>query len=154
MQDTGPKYEKHLWLVPFLYGALLIAASTFWLVRGTPFDQATYERISGLPWRDLVMGLPSGASSGLSALVRLTGGNSGLLAGIMVIAVSVGGYRRHAKWAWYALWALPLHAALDLVILSLHGGTTPSAAAWDIGLISATLLALFLPYRRFFPRSP
>lgn len=70
-----------LWMVPFGYGLLLVAASGWWLVVGEPFDHGTYERIGAEPWPAIVGPLTSAQSAVLAAMVRLLGGNGGLLAG-------------------------------------------------------------------------
>jgi hypothetical protein len=37
---------------------------------------------------------------------------------MLIVAVSVTSYRRGEKWAWYALWILPLHTALDMATVA------------------------------------
>lgn len=89
----------------------------------------------------------------MSALVRELGGNFGLLAGVLIVVIATTSYRRGEKWAWYALWILPLHASLDMATVEGYGALSMASATWDIALVLSTILALLLPYRRFFPRS-
>ena len=57
---------------------------------------------------------------------------------LIVILIS---FRAWERWAWFALWLLPLLWVADLVI-------NPNIRALVIALIGA--LGLMLPYRRFF----
>jgi hypothetical protein len=64
---------------------------------------------------------------------------------MLIVAVSVTSYRRGEKWAWYALWILPLHAALDMATVAGYGALRMASATWDIALVVSTILALLLP---------
>ena len=62
---------------------------------------------------------------------------------LLVIAVSATSFRRGERWAWYALWTFLLRQVFEVVFT----GQPPI----PIG-VGATLLGLFLPYRKFFPK--
>jgi hypothetical protein len=64
---------------------------------------------------------------------------------LLVIAIASTSYRRGEKWAWYALWVVPLWNVFENIVYS---GLPPL----PIG-IGIALVGLFLPYRRFFPKS-
>jgi hypothetical protein len=123
--------EPILWLIPFVYGALLVVAGFFWLVRGAPLDRQAYERIAGMPWLELQTRLGLAGAAVANALVRLFGGNGALLGGGLTMAVSYFGYRTGLRWAWFALWLLPLHALVDLYVLASAGGLGVAGAIWD-----------------------
>jgi hypothetical protein len=120
-----------LWLIPFGYGALLFVAGVFWLVGGAPFDRQAYERIAGMPWPELQTRLGLAGSAVANALVRLLGGNGALLGGGLAMAVAYFGYRTGLRWAWFALWLLPMHALVDLYVLASAGGLGLAGAVWD-----------------------
>ncbi len=130
------------WLVPFAYGALLCAASLAWLVSGLPFDHVTYERIAGIPWYEMIKSLDPRTMRVIGAIVRELGGNTGLVAGALIMAVSATGFRRKEKWAWFALWLLPFHAGLDMATVVGYGAITPHAVVWDVTLITVTSAVL------------
>jgi hypothetical protein len=71
-----------------------------------------------MPWDELMASQDPRVATLMSALVRELGGNFWLLAGVLIVAVSVTSYRRGEKWAWYALWILPLHTALDMATVA------------------------------------
>ncbi len=62
---------------------------------------------------------------------------------ILALLVVVNSYRRGEKWAWFAMWTMPLIS----VVQSFYIGFI------DIPLIVLSLLGLFLPIRRFFSRA-
>lgn len=67
---------------------------------------------------------------------------------ILTVSVSVTGFRTGKKWAWYALWYVP-----PLLVVS----TYVQVVAGEIGpfsylLIAIPVLALLLPFRKFFPK--
>ncbi len=144
------KPKEGIWLVPFLYGLLLFLAGALWLAEGMPFDMATYERIAGAPWNELAESHP-GLPDVLSALVRLPGGNSGLLAGLFIMMVAATGFRGGERWAWWLCWALPIHSAVDLAVVARYGGLGPTVVLWDVSLIAVVAGALAVSYRSFFP---
>ena len=139
--------RTYVWIIPFLYGVLLFTAALYWLVVGEPFDTAFYGRVAGKALVDVMAAVSPGTSRAFSALVREMGGNTGLVAGILIMATSAFAFRRNERWSWYALWVLPLHSAIDLVTVAAYGALSPAVVAWDAGLIAAMLLALVLSSR-------
>ncbi len=89
-----------------------------------------------------------GTVRAVSALVREIGGNTGLLAAILIMSVSATAFRRSERWSWYALWALPMHSAVDLMTVAAYGALSFTVIAWDVGLIVAMLVALGLSSHR------
>lgn len=144
-----PSAVGALWTIPALYGVLLLAVSAWWLVVGEPFDHGTYERIGEAPW-DVMMGpFASSQSAVFAAVVRLLGGNGGLLAGGLTVALARFGYRSGARWAWFMLWLLPVHALLDLMLLTASGGFSVMAVVWDGGLATVMIATQVVSYSRF-----
>lgn len=140
------------WVLLLVDGVLLGCGSLFWLGRGRFFDDAIYEKVGGASWPSLSAIAPS-VERVASVAVRLVG-VVGLCASILVIAVAMTSYRRGDRWAWYAMWALPLYCSLDTATLASYRALTPTAAAWNLALFTIALLALVAPYRRFFGARP
>ena len=80
-------------------------------------------------------------------------GISGVGLAVFGMAVSLTGYRRGEKWAWYVSWSIPigiLAAQLNVYALTRSVMVIYLAAVFTI----VSVLALLLPYRQFFPRKP
>jgi len=78
-------------------------------------------------------------------------GISGVGLAIFGMMVSLTSFRRGEKWAWYLSWSMPigiLAAQLNVYLL------TGSLLVIVLGVVFVlvSLLALFLPYRQFFPK--
>lgn len=138
----APGSVKWLWIVPCSYGLLLIGAAAWWLATGEPFDADSYARIGRSAWPAIVSSRTPAQSLVWAAMVRLLGGNTALLAGELTLAVAGFGYQSRARWVWFTLWLLPLHALLDLVILGVSGGISVAATLWDVALALAMIVML------------
>ena len=67
-----------------------------------------------------------------------------LAVAVFVICISVTGFRKGERWAWYTLLYLPVHIGIHMMIW-------PWAIPILLVLMLMTLMGLLLPYRRFFP---
>jgi hypothetical protein len=132
----------------FLYGLMLGTVSSFWLLRGRLFDPELYDRVGGESWT-LMKALDADVVLLLSMVVRLAGA-IGLMASVLVMAISVTAYRKEERWAWYAMWALPLCSTFDVAILAASDSLSFTSLVWDIYMLSLSLLGLILPYGGFF----
>ncbi|MDV3244581.1 MAG: hypothetical protein LYZ66_05330 [Nitrososphaerales archaeon] len=65
---------------------------------------------------------------------------------IFGIVISLKGYRRGEKWAWYTLWYYPVLFVSGALLF-------PSTATFLIPIIIIYLLGLLLPIRKFFPKT-
>jgi hypothetical protein len=136
------------WVLLWLHGLLLGLASIYWILRGRLFDPGMYEAVAGPAWT-LTEALLPAFQKLVSTLARLIGIAS-LVAAIFIMTIAATSYRRYERWAWYAMWALPLHATLELATFYGCGALTATTAAWDVSLLTLSLLGLLLPYRAFF----
>jgi len=69
----------------------------------------------------------------------------------LVLAITVTGYRRGEKWAWYTLWLVPILLVSSALFNVSFVGDVSQTLQW-IPITSISLLGLLLPYRKFFPR--
>ena len=113
------------------YGWMILSANTFLGIFAA--------LITGLPSLSMYL---SPSSTGA---YRILGALGTALAGFNILALVVVliPYRRYERWAWYALWMLPLQWLLQFVFF-------PDLAYLMLALL--TTLGLVLPYRRFFPQ--
>jgi hypothetical protein len=95
--------------------------------------------LNGLPSLSMFLGSSSpGVYPVMGALgTALLGFN------IFALVVVLIPFKRHERWAWYALWMLPLQWLSQFVFF-------PDLAYLTLALL--TTVGLALPYRRFFPR--
>ncbi|MFB0567789.1 MAG: hypothetical protein ACETVM_04315 [Candidatus Bathyarchaeia archaeon] len=87
-------------------------------------------------------------------LIRWLYGALGLLKtswSLLVLAITLTGYRRGEKWAWYTLWLVPVLLVSSGLFNVIFIGDVSLMLEW-IPITSVSLLGLLLPYRKFFPR--
>ena len=68
-----------------------------------------------------------------------------LAVAVFVIVISVTGFRKGERWAWFSLLYLPAHIGIHMVIW-------PWAIPILLVLMTMTLAGLLFPFRIFFPR--
>jgi hypothetical protein len=152
-------YERFGWVILFVFWALhlVLSARDFFprlqdlCLACAPGAQTPILAVTGMAWSQLVSSNPKFASFLASTLVD--DGISGVGLAVFGMIVSLTGYRKGEKWAWYVSWSMPigiLAAQLNVYALTGSGMVIYLAAAFTI----VSLLALFLPYRQFFPRKP
>ena len=104
-----------------------------------------------MTWSQLVSSNPKLASFLASTLVD--DGISGIGLAVFGMVVSLTGYRKGEKWAWYISWSMPIGIlAAQLNVYALTGSIMVIYLAAAFTIVS--LLALLLPYRQFFPKKP
>src|SRR5260370_3808960 len=150
-------YQKYAWTLLFVFWALHLVLSVrdffpslqdFCLVC-LPGSQTAIQSSTGMAWSQLATTNPRFANFLASALVD--DGISGVGLAVFGMVVSLTGFRRGEKWAWYLSWSMPigiLAAQLHVYLLSGSMMVIYLAAVFTI----VSLLALLLPYRQFFPR--
>jgi len=104
-----------------------------------------------LTWSQLVSSNPKFAGFLASTLVDDCISGVGLA--VFGMVVSMTGYRKGEKWAWYVSWSMPIGIlAAQLNVYAVTGSIVVIYLAIAFTIVS--LLALFLPYRQFFPGKP
>ncbi len=133
-------YQKHAWILLFLVSAFLTVrgiAAIF--VGGSTYDIAL-KSSTGMTWNELLASNPGVARFILDRVIE-----EGVLYlgfGMFGLAISGFGYRRGERWAWYASLPMPI---TSLVFIAF--GALP-----ELVFLTLSLLGLFLPYRKFFPK--
>ena len=114
-----------------------------------PGGQTPILSTTRVTWAQLSSSDPRIASFLASTLVD--DGISGVGLAVFGMLVSATSYRKGEKWAWYASWTMPVGIlAAQLNIYQLTG----SIMVLVLGVIftAVSLLALFVPFRQFFPK--
>lgn len=144
-------YEKYAWGIFFIIGVMILVGAIPHAF-GVNTDPALVQAISGQTIdeirtsQSMLFDLYSFYFSG--------GGLSDLGVGFFLVVISLFAYRQGQRWAWYALWFVPVWF-LAWVALSL---TLPSDAQVKllpplIVIIVLSIVGLLLPFRKFFPKS-
>lgn len=149
-------FEKYGWMLLFIFWALhlVLSARDFFpslqdLCLCLPSGQTPIFSSIGMTWAQLSSSDPRIANFLASTLVD--DGISGVGLAIFGMLVSATSFRKGEKWAWYASWTMPAGIlAAQLNIYQLTGSTTVLILALIFTAVS--LLAMFLPFRQFFPK--
>jgi hypothetical protein len=137
--------------VPWVSWGLLTVVSTFvalsalWVALTPAGDQT---ELAGRTWGQFAQQDPEVASLYSMDLVVL--GLLGAGFGLLAVVVSVIPYRRGERWAWYALWLVPIAIGAVAVRMLVD---QYSAGYYYAGITTVALVALLLPIRNLL-RSP
>ena len=154
---TIKAYEKYAWILLFVFWALhlVLSARDFFptlqdlCLPCVPGGQTAILSSTGLTWSQLSSTDPRFANFLASTLVD--DGISGVGLAVFGMLVSLTSFRRGEKWAWYASWSMPIGIlAAQLNVYLLTGSMT--VIMLTVVFVIVSLLALFLPYRQFFPK--
>ncbi len=126
-------YEKYAWILLFALGTLFLLGAITHIV--------------GQGLGDVDLGT---ASSDLANRVRLMDREIGIdqaAFSALVMIISGTSYRKGDRWAWYALWIVPVFFIGGAVNNLIGGGRINFSLSTFVAL-----LGLVLPYRKFFPK--
>jgi len=153
----GPKgYGKYAWTLLFVFWALhlILSVRDFFpslqdfCPACLPGAQTAILASTGMSWSQLASTNPRLAS--FLASVLFDNGSSGVGLAILGMGVSLTSFRKGEKWAWYVSWSMPIGIlAAQLNVFQLTGSVMVIDLA--VVFVIVSLLALFLPYRQFFP---
>jgi hypothetical protein len=146
--------QKYAWIVLLVVSALALLIGLGDFILAGNGDPALVESMVGTPWAEIMATDPHLANL-VDLLSRILGA---WLIGFSVLAssISVTAFRKGDRWAWYALWALPLTFALIFAAFltagRVAGAPAPPALFSAPGLFLLSVLGLMLPFRQFIPR--
>ncbi|MCW4037564.1 MAG: hypothetical protein NWF13_02380 [Candidatus Bathyarchaeota archaeon] len=142
-------YEKYAWLLFLAVGLLWMVFGLVQVFSPDGLLETDAQLITGMSWNELKASSPVATD-----LVRFHYELMGLLKtswSLFVLAITLTGYRKGEKWAWYTLWLAPLVLVWNAIFNVSFVGDV-NRALQSIPIITVTLLGLLLPYRKFFPR--
>jgi hypothetical protein len=151
---TETFFERHSWKVFLLISIIIGLFGIGDIMQGMSADPAIANSITGVVWGELQTTSPKPAN--LIDLQARSGGALLVTLSILSTAICLFGFRRGEQWAWYAFWAWPLWMAMAFIML-LSADRQPDFPP-PPPMLSApiffvvSVLALFLPYRKFFPK--
>ena len=142
-------YEKYGWLI-------FLALGLLWVVYGlselfNPDALPDAQHVTGMSLSELEASSPAAIE-----LVRFLYGVIGNLKtswSFLVLAITLTGYRKGERWAWFTLWLVPAILVCQGIINSILLGDINEMLQW-IPTTTLSLLGHLLPIRKFFPRKP
>ena len=143
------RVEKYAWLVFVGLGLLWVVVGFYQAFLPSGLAETEAQHIIGMSWSELKASSPAAAE-----FIRWFYGALGLLKiswSFLVLAITLTGYRRGEKWAWYTLWLVPAALLAQGIFDSVFLGDVNEMLQW-VPITSISLLGLLLPIRRFFPR--
>ena len=143
------KREKYGWMIYLFLGLLWLVVGLYQVFSPNELLNDDALLITGMSWSELKASNPV-----VTDLVRFHFGSMGVLKtswSLFVIAISLTGYRKGEKWAWYMLWLAPLVLVWSAIFNVSFLGDVNQALQW-IPILTISLLGLFLPYRKFFSK--
>ena len=142
-------YERYAWGVFLALGLLWVVVGFYQAFLPDGLAESDAQLVTDMSWNELKASSPVATD-----LVRFLYGQMGLLKmswSFLVLAITLTGYRRGEKWAWYTLWFVPILLVSSALFNVSFTGDIFQTLEW-IPVMTATLLGLLLPYRKFFPR--
>jgi len=142
-------YEKYAWVILLVLGLLWFVVGLYSVFLPEGVFETDVQSVTNMPWSELKASSPVAAD-----FVIFTYGLLGLLKlswSFFVLAITLTGYRRGEKWAWYTMWSVPVLLISNALFSAIFTGDVSQTLQF-IPITIITLLGLLLPYRKFFPR--
>jgi hypothetical protein len=142
-------YEKYAWVILLALGLLWFVVGLYSVFLPEGVFETDVQAVTNLLWSELKASSPAAAD-----FVIFTYGLLGLLKlswSFFVLAITLTGYRRGEKWAWYTMWSVPVLLISNALFSAIFTGDVSQTLQF-IPITIITLLGLLLPYRKFFSR--
>ena len=141
--------EKYGWVVYLILGLLWLVVGLTQVFNPEELADDDAQHITSMSLGELEASSPEATE-----LIRFLYGAVGMLKtswSLLVLAITLTGYRRGEKWAWYTLWLVPALLVGQGLFNSVFHGDFNEMLPW-IPITTVSLVGLLLPYRKFFPR--
>ena len=142
-------YEKYAWVILLVLGLLWLVVGLYSVFLPEGVFETDVQSVTNMPWSELKASNPVAAD-----FVIFTYGLFGLLKlswSFFVLAITLTGYRKGEKWAWYTMWSVPILLVSNALFSAIFTGDVSQTLQF-IPITTITLLGLLLPCRKFFPR--
>jgi len=142
-------HEKYGWVVYLALGLLWLVVGLYQIFLPRELLGDDVQLVLNLPLSELEVTSPVAMD-----FVFWLYGSLGLLKvswSLFVLAITITGFRNGEKWAWYALWLVPALLVSTGLFNTFYIGDVSQMLQW-VPILSLSLVGLFLPYRKFFPK--
>lgn len=153
-------FDRHAWKVLLGVIALIVFFGIGDMLGGASdlqYGEKVYMTgVTGMTWNELQTTSPAVAR--LIDTIFRTSGASLTTVALLSLVICLNGFRRRERWAWYALWALPLWMLLTVFFVATvekqpgAGTPVPVISGSILFVISTSMLLLSSP--GFFRRKP
>jgi hypothetical protein len=144
-------YEKYAWVILLAVGLLWLVVGIVAVLSPEGIFEGDAQSVTNMPWSELKASSPVVAN-----FVIFIYGQMGLLKiswSLFILAITLTGYRRGEKWAWYIMLLAPILLISDAVFSTIFIGDINQVLQF-IPITAITMIGLLLPYRIFFPKKP
>ena len=142
-------YEKYAWVILLAVGLLWLLVGFVAVFSPEGIFEADAQAVTKMPWTDLKASSPVASN-----FVIFVYGQMGLLKiswSLFILAITLTGFRRGEKWAWYIMLLAPILLVSDAVFSVVFIGDINQVLSF-IPITTITMIGLLLPYRVFFPK--
>jgi hypothetical protein len=141
--------EKYGWVVFLFLGLLWLVVGLSQLFTPEGLLETEAQHITGMSLSELEASSPEATK--LARFLMGAVGNLKMNWSFFLLAITLTGYRKGEKWAWYILWLAPASLVCQAIFNSYFLGDVNEVLQW-IPITTISLVGLLLPYRKFFPK--
>jgi hypothetical protein len=142
-------WDKYWWVWYLGLGLLWLMVGYSQLFNPTVLLEQDAQRITGISLSELKALSP--AATKLIFWLFGTLGNLKISWSQFLIAITLTGYRKGEKWAWYTMWLAPAVLVSQAIFDTIFLGDFNEVLKW-IPITTISVVGLLLPYRKFFPK--
>ena len=141
-------FGEYGWIIFFIIGIYFCIWAIHDIFDGV--NPQLWSEIVGQPWRANYLASLDPSTASLVEFLTAVSGTLTLGLAILVLSISVTGYKKGEKWSWYAFWILPI----ILGLITILGQTMIGFAFWFIApiMLVVSLAGLLSSYGKFFPK--
>ena len=142
-------YEKYGWVIYLALGLLWLVVGLNQIFTPDELINTDVQHITGMSLSELEASNP--LSIELVRFYMAAVGNLKTSWSFFVLAITLTGYRKGEKWAWYAMGIAPAVLVCQAILDATFLGDVNQRLKW-IPITSIAMFGLLLPYIKFFPK--
>ena len=142
--------EKYGWVWYLALGLLWLMVGYSQMFNPTVLLEKDAQHKTGMSLSELEASSPEAMELILWQMGTM--GNLKIYWSLFLIAITLTGYRKGEKWAWYTMWLAPAVLVTQAIFDINFLGDVNAGRIW-IPIVFLSLVGLLLPYRKFFPKN-
>jgi hypothetical protein len=145
----GRIFEKYGWLVYLFLGLMWLWVGLTQVFNPEVLLDNEAQHITGMSLSELEASFPEATE--LAHFLIGSVGNLKTSWSLLVLVITLTGFRKGEKWAWYTMWLATVALVHQGIWYSVYLGDFNELVTY-VPIVTLNLVALFLPFRKFFPR--